>query len=247
MTKKLEQLWEMLDAEIEKAIPIQKRIKAIEAKQNEDPASADEYEIERLEANLEKYKEAGAAPGLAKALHILLEPAFDNYQAVVKHSQARIKAKAAGEKIDTPTGFVTGDRIPPGQPPTEDVKASGGQVDEPDEAQAQKPPPRRRRSTPDPGPSASDIPADVPHTHIPGDINMEQLRKHDPEAAARVEAALAQARADSAARQAAKTRQDDTEEQQHANHVQDLGEIPSDPEPDTADDIAAQLAALEEA
>lgn len=260
----IEKLWAMLDEQIAVAVPIQRKLKEL---QREEPGD----DVGAMAIQIEKYEKAGFAPGLAMALCELLKPAFGDYKEVVKHAQERYKARQRGETLDTPM-------IPPGKaapagplhttkdgatPPTEraGLEVAGGVIDEAaeHEVEEEKPKPaRRKRPAPDPGPSVDDIPEDELadpqeiHRHVPGDVNLEQLRKHNPEGYKRVVAAMEKAKAAAAARHAG-LRDDSTDEAQAANHRADLPEpgpiteeFEATGEEQTPDDMAAMLAGLEE-
>lgn len=272
MTTTIEKLWTLLDEQIEIAVPIQRRLKEL---QKGDPGD----DVGAMEIQIEKYQKAGFAPGLAMALCELLKPAFGDYREVVKHAQERYRARQRGESLDTPM-IPPGKAAPAGPlhttkdgatPPTKMEGASilGGYVDEPDggsapevEPEPEAPKARRtRRPAPDPGPSVDDIPEDELadpqeiHRHVPGDANLEQLRKHNPEGYKRVVAAMEKARAAAEARRAG-LRPDDTDEAQAANHREDVSKLEKGPtteefeatgEEQTPDDVAALLSDLEEA
>lgn len=240
----IEMLWEELDAQIELAVPLQRKLRELQKNEPGDTVGIANLQIE-------KYKAAGFAPGLAQALCLLLRPAFPDYQAVVKHAQARYKARQAGEPLpDTPTLPM---HLPAPAPTPTAVSVSSPPIAPETIPESPKKTTRRKR---DPGPTVDDIepaapPAEEPPAvahRIPGDVNLAQLQKHDPEAYDRVTAALENARR----RNQTKPLPDDTDEQQDAVHRATLPE-PAEVSAEFAaggaeqspDDMAALLADLE--
>lgn len=96
-------LWDKLDEQIALAVPIQRKVKLLQANEPGD-------DVGLMQLQLDKYKIAGFAPGLAEALCELCRPHFEDYKAVVKHAQARYKAAQAGETIETPGYRKPGER-----------------------------------------------------------------------------------------------------------------------------------------
>lgn len=210
----LEQLWADLDENIEKAVPIAEQIR------NAKATNSDSTMLE-----IQKYKEAGMAPGLAQAIARICPDDFEDYKAVVRHAQARYKAKTTERSIETPG--LSG-------APGASTRSATTTAPAPATASAPEETSAKTTSTPKRKPAAAVRPQMDPGPD-----------RNDPSQTRDLPPAVAEALA-RAEKRVASQRKDDSDEAQAMNHQQDLV-VPDEESDLPADEINRQLAALEDA
>lgn len=256
--KVLEELWKELDDCMDKAMPIVGRINSLKKAQVGDSADDPAMKLAIAELELQKYREAGFAPGVAVAIQKLLPGQFEDYKQVVLFAQKRYKERQENPQIKLPEKYLPLDAEGKAPTTTEDPvlgvttknettsAPAPATADAPAETSAKTTPeptkPKRGRGrprknpAPDPGPSLDDPEPPKPKVERERFVPTKS-----------VEEALAAAEE----KVRNKKRPDTTEEDQRLMHISDLPPEPVDDDPPvngerSPEEIAALLAALEE-